>query len=359
MSTQPNRYQSIDGIRFYSAALIFLVHIIGAISTDILRIKESDLITRSADPGIAALALLADFGHHGVDLFFIISGFLMMRVSMNGRGLNPALTFLWHRFLRIYPAFALSLIAGAAIRCLVFDWPFKPSDFLANFVFLNALPPLGVLPYNFVTWSLGYEFAFYFLVPIIFLGRDLRWKFLIAVGLLIGGALVIPDTYIRFTGLLLGAVIGSISDDWNRRIARHAPLYVLLTLYVYLLIGRGMGLFAFQAFHLLFLPVSGLLFIKVVFEENALNRFFASPSFASLGRLSYSFYLWHAVCISLTLQFGLTRLGVLGQPVIAAVSYTVLSLLLSLIAASVSYELTERWYFSRRRRSPTKPLTSA
>lgn len=329
--------------------LVFIVHMVGAVALDLFRIGDSALVPTSPDDLAAGLAVLANFGHHGVDLFFIISGFLMMKVSMHGGGLGGSFEFLFRRFLRIYPAFAASLMLGTLIRVGIFEWPFKPGDFALNFLFLNAIPSLGVTPYNFVSWSLGYEFAFYFLVPLICLSSNQQARLVISVLFLLVGFLLIPGTYLRFNGLLVGAVIGCLSDEFNRRWSAKVPLIPLVLAYFAAALAWVHHLVSIHVYLAVFLPVSAALLIKITFNDNFMHRFFSMRWFGFLGNLSYSFYLWHTVCISLVLKYALVPLRLLGPTPEAVVAYVALSFLLSLVVSAASYYCFERWYFARKR----------
>ena len=61
------------------------------------------------------------YGNAGVDLFFLISGFIMVYVTSNrDRGVKPAFEFLFSRACRIYPLYwivTLAVFAVALIRC--------------------------------------------------------------------------------------------------------------------------------------------------------------------------------------------------------------------------------------------------
>jgi exopolysaccharide production protein ExoZ len=350
VSNPSGRYLALDGIRFYSALLVFLVHSIGAISQDIFRIGEAAFIPQSSNLAHAFWSTVANFGHHGVDIFFILSGFLMMKVSFDDNRIVGSARFLFRRLLRIYPAFAASLILGTLIRVQVLDWDFNAQDFLLNFLFLNAIPELGIIPYNFVTWSLGYEFAFYLLVPFIFLAPEGRVRIGLVCGLIVLGFLVIPDTYLRFLGLLFGALIGCLSDAENRRISGRFPAPVLVLAYLLINLVYILHHINIYVYLLVFLPVACLLIAKITFHTNILNNAFSIPVFGFLGKISYSFYLWHTLCISLVFRYVIYKYTQAYNPgMFGSIYYFSLSFALSILVAYVSYLLFERWYFAMRR----------
>ena len=348
MAGTSQRYTALDGIRFYSALLVFLVHAIGAISHDIFRIPEGEFTPHSANAAQAFWSLVATFGNHGVDIFFILSGFLMMKVSFDDNRWIGSLRFLWKRFLRIYPAFAAALIIGTLVRVHILDWDFKAPDFLLNFFFLNAIPELGVTPYNFLTWSLGYEFAFYLLVPFIFLARERRVRILLVCGFIALGMVFIPDTYLRFMGLLFGALFGCIDDEDSRRLSSRFPASLLVAIYLLINVIYILNIINIYVYLLIFLPVTCLLVAKITLHKNIMNTFFSMNIFGFLGKISYSFYLWHTLCISLVYRYIIYKYTLTYEPgVYGAVYYFSLSLALSILVSWVSYQLFERWYFAR------------
>jgi exopolysaccharide production protein ExoZ len=350
MSNPPGRYAALDGIRFYSALLVFLVHSIGAISQDIFKIGETDFTPQSSNLAHAFWSALANFGHHGVDIFFILSGFLMMRISFDKNKLTGTVSFLLRRFLRIYPAFAASLILGTWIRVQVMDWEFNARDFILNFFFLNAIPELGIIPYNFVTWSLGYEFAFYLLVPLIFCAPTQRSRILLLTGLIGLGFLLIPETYLRFLGLLFGALLGCLSDEDNQRISSRVPTALLVIVYLAINLAHILGAVNIYVYLAIFLPTTCLLIAKISLHVNILNSIFSLSWFSFLGRISYSFYLWHTVCIGLVYRYIIYQYTINYSPgAFGSVYYFALSLAFSILVAYVSYVLFERWYFALRR----------
>jgi exopolysaccharide production protein ExoZ len=107
-----------------------------------------------------ATSLLNALGHLGVDLFFVISGTIMfMLYGQPGvqTGLQAVATFSWRRFLRIYPLFWMTSIAGVLLGFPTIDQ--NTSTSLPKQIALLE-PPL----FNLVGWTLAYEVHFYLLV---------------------------------------------------------------------------------------------------------------------------------------------------------------------------------------------------
>jgi peptidoglycan/LPS O-acetylase OafA/YrhL len=160
------RFEAMEGLRAYAALLVFMVHYLDAYGNQVLHVDFNTFrFGQSEDAGINVLYYLFA-SHYGVDIFFLLSGFLIAKIVARS-GFNYR-SFLWHRVRRIYPAFFISLLIWTYLRVVVQDaYAFDPAQFIGNMLFLNALPELGVKAYAVMTWSLFYEFAFYLSFPIL------------------------------------------------------------------------------------------------------------------------------------------------------------------------------------------------
>ena len=137
----------------------------------------------------------ADIGHWGVDIFFVISGFIMVYVTWNApRGIAILPRYYWRRATRIYPLYWIVSLAVLAV------WLWRP-----NMVFSSndpslwrsfALFPQRELPLLAVGWTLVYEMYFYIAFGA-FLVVDRRWiplgLALWASGVCLGWVLLAPD----------------------------------------------------------------------------------------------------------------------------------------------------------------------
>ena len=106
---------------------------------------------------------LQHFGNYGVELFFVLSGFLIYEILLRKR--PPFLLFMARRAQRLYPAFFVALAIGVLID-IVRPEPKIPNSLVdgtlyltANALFIPGLFP--VIPLFSVNWSLSYEWWFY------------------------------------------------------------------------------------------------------------------------------------------------------------------------------------------------------
>jgi len=112
-----------------------------------------------------------------VDLFFIMSGFIMLHVyskdfqqRLQGETLKK---FFVARFARVYPLHLFSLLLLVVIVRWITDWgnpPIlleQPSDILPNILLLHSFGVTNIYSWNIPSWSISAEFAAYLLFPFI------------------------------------------------------------------------------------------------------------------------------------------------------------------------------------------------
>lgn len=105
-------------------------------------------------------------GAAGVDLFFVVSGFIIAAISLEPSSLRPRVTvgaFLWRRFARIVPFLWLCVAGYAALRFLGRDGSFELEPYL------RALTLFPVGPMNpSQAWTLRHEALFYLVFAAVF-----------------------------------------------------------------------------------------------------------------------------------------------------------------------------------------------
>lgn len=331
-------YPVIDGIRFYAAFIVFVEHILSGIVIEYFRIPQDQFGYSSESVTLRFINYIAD-GNHGVDIFFIISGFLMARIiAKDGFKYH---TFITSRLKRIYPAFLASLIITAAVSINVFGWPWKPVEFAYNLIFLNAFPQFSVMPYNHVSWSLGYEFAFYFVIPVLALFSRVIPPWLAATALMAAATLLIPDSLIRFNALFAGALIGTLSDSTLKSVASRLPMWVVLPAFIGCGVLKAVLQLPYLTYYWILIPCTSLLFIRLVWGPSLLGEILSLPVFRKLGTLSYSIYLYHSVIGSLVLY----KLTPWPASISGAILCFITTFALTLAASYLSYQIFEKWYF--------------
>lgn len=186
-AAHPARIAALDGLRGVAVLLVVVMHYYVVVPTP----PEYSLHRSLRDAG----ALF----HHGVDLFFVLSGFFIGGILLDYRE-SPRLlrVFYLRRALRILPLYAIllgslyvgrqvpglnALYGGRLFASALPDWPFFV--FLQNF-WMTAQQDLGP-HWLSVTWSLTIEEQFYLLLPFAVLWLPRRsLVFACAAGVLLG-----------------------------------------------------------------------------------------------------------------------------------------------------------------------------
>jgi peptidoglycan/LPS O-acetylase OafA/YrhL len=144
----------LDIIRFLAAILVLLNHFATYSAT------SPSLAAIPNDRAFAFLSVFEGVGATGVQIFFVISGFVIAMSAQGLSGLSGALRFALARALRILPALWISGLISVVALWLVGD---NPISLLDRFLRSAVLSPIG--PYiDGVVWSLVVEAVFYTLI---------------------------------------------------------------------------------------------------------------------------------------------------------------------------------------------------
>ena len=356
---------ALDGLRGWAVALVFLVHFCGSFAL-YRRGVNFDAVgdPLALVPGNLLLYWLF-YSHHGVQIFFAISGFVIAHSFADSRTLPDYLKFLGFRVLRIYPAFLVSLALAVALFAYFNGAAsIRLTTLAQNLVFLNGAFALGIPGYNYVTWSLFYEFVFYLAFPLLYVlavrcGSDpRRIAPLFWLGFLALLALASFGEWILFLPFFFGACAGLLRDATRSRIAARLPDVALIGAYVLTTtlatIGVPLARFgpggltwpATAPFYLGALAiVSTLVIIRVSEGAGFIFALLTSAPMLALGRISYSFFLVHAIVVQAA--FGLTAQEEHGSLASAAL-LALICFAVSCALASVLYQIAEKPYYRFR-----------
>lgn len=354
-------YPELTGLRGVAACWVMLFHLWG--------------LARAPRVVVAGLDLtpLFSVGYLGVDLFFVLSGFLLglpfLAWALGRKPFPDLLTYAKRRCLRVLPAFYMQLaILVVAGFVATGAWPIGLRQLLAylsmQFVFFDGIAPM----LNGVWWTLPVEWNFYLLLPLLGLAfARARW-WLIALGVLVAvlgfrlfcydllledrsiGPIAYP-MIIQLPGRLDEFVFGMLAAWFHLRRSASAPRRDLACLVLGLagvvalmagLDGRG-DIFATGDVRWIFVyaTCAGASLALVVRAAAARVRLaqwlFGGRVLAFLGTISYSVYLWHLVVFQYAARAGLTTWKI-------AAGFGGLALVLVpivLVVAWISYRWTE------------------
>ncbi len=269
-------------------------------------------------------APLLSGGFIGVDIFFVISGYLISSIILREMqdGTFRFLSFYERRARRILPALlAVMLIslpfawhyimpkglneyAGASLSALGFGsniWFWLEDSYTAEASFLKPM---------LHTWTLAVEEQFYIIFPLILMAVTAFAKRYVLGLFLIGffisleaaelGSTSAPDAtfyllHTRFWELLAGAILAKIELDRGR--SSHEMLHYIMPAFGLFLIGHSLIAFEDTMRHPSFMtamPVIGTMMVIYFARPGELvSDVLSSRLFVGIGLISYSLYLWH------------------------------------------------------------------
>jgi peptidoglycan/LPS O-acetylase OafA/YrhL len=254
-----------------------------------------------------SLSIATRYGYLGVDMFFVISGFVVL---LSAWGRHPH-EFAISRIVRLYPAYWVALTITTIVAITLSRGLFKvtPLQYLANLTMLNALPHIANV--DVVYWTLWAEIRFYLLVLLlVWFGitrarvTALLWTWLAATAVM--EAHVLPPMATTQVDLLVQSqwshyfIAGMALCLVYRSGASWQLAGILVAAYcnaVYQAIrfGHGVALRYHQALHPpAIAAIITIIFIVMTLIALRVTRRLGRPWFAVAGALTYPLYLVHA-----------------------------------------------------------------
>ena len=340
---RPLYFPAIDGLRLLAFLLVFFRHFKIAVPFPFLR----------------------ETGWIGVELFFLISGFLLtklLREEYIQQGTIQIKQFFARRALRVWPLYFFYLLVISLYAIKVGPHYFFPDRLIGNFLFydniISAIELYNPNSFTIHLWSISMEEQYYLLLPfaipwLLSLDQKKLIRFFLFAYLIILAARLIafvyktPDPFIYVLPIsgdcfLLGMMLGiGLFDNIIHRF-RSLPTFVISVLLlstIYFLPAREV-----QGFHNVYVysiiaVAFALLLISVIHQPNKLLEFiFANKLSRYLGKISYGLYIYHIISI-----YGAGRicdkLGIAAQ-----LHQLWLSLFLTVILSVLSYEFFEKFF---------------
>lgn len=300
--------------------------------------------------------LLPEFGAWGVDLFFVISGFVMW-ASTAGRTVSPA-EFYRRRIVRIVPLYwgmttcvaMVALVAPKLLRSTVFDG----AHVTASFLFVPwpnpGLPPNhtdSLSPLVIPGWTLNYEMFFYLLFGACLLVSQ-RLRPLVIAAMLAGSMIIarqlaptVPIAAFYASSMLLeflgGVLIGVVAERLRLNAPDRLAWVGIGALLVGLCVAEEAGALASRALYLGPLAVAAIV-VAVAADRNRIKR---RQSLQTLGDASYSIYLVHIFVIA-GLRVAMTRAGVEVRDVGGELAFVAAAVVASAGVGHALHRLFER-----------------
>lgn len=339
---------SLTGIRALAAFLVLFLHADQNIPIGIIHIG---VVSR---------------GYLGVDLFFLLSGFILTYVyfdSMERPTGRKFAIFMWHRFVRLYPVHITVLAAlavvvlGAGRLGLNLRSPesFTFSALPWQVLLIHAWGVTDQMSWNVPSWSISAEWFAYLCFPLVAAGlgrvKDPRVLLVIAVASLGAAALVFSMAGWGLSGAWIApSALVRIASSFvcGAALCRYAVLHrALESKSVFNDAAAMVALLAFLAGPSFGVPDFALIALLAIFiamlpmSNGITARLFSLVPIVWLGEISYSRYMVHfPVLRALSIVFKPERLAAMGP--VAAIGVYCLSIGICVAVAAGLYYLVER-----------------
>jgi len=345
----------LDGLRGLAILMVFFFH-------------YGDL-SNSPSQVLRLIALVKGAGWVGVDLFFVLSGFLITGILLDTRRDSHYFrNFYMRRMLRLFPVF----YGTAAVLLLVtplFHIHWRPAQawylfYGANFLQLYDFSLSFARPFTLMhIWSLALEEQFYFVWPLLIYFVANRPKLLkITLGILVAAPLLrillvqmsVPPLAIycllptRMDGFAVGGGLAVLMRDTDMAaLARRCRILfpVCLAIIAGLVVARGTSKFTDSWMIQIGYSTLAFLFASLVTlslqPAGMVHRIFSWSVLRFYGRISYGFYVYHELIHDLTKPIYYTYIRHLRNNTVAGALYTFSVLVLITILSVLSYQFFE------------------
>jgi len=280
----------IQILRFIAAVSVIAFHALG-VAPDGFKVAESPI------------SFVLSYGGRGVDLFFVISGFIIFYAT-HGTTLTPA-EFLRRRVERIVPPYFFVIFAVTVLAVTLpatfgaTDW-YTPRHILKSLAFVAFTD--GEMPVVYVGWSLEYEMYFYLAAALLMAATRDAWRNIVVifsalaiVGRIPGVEPALGNYAFFFDPMILEFVLGVIVGqvfvkgrvDWPMPVAAAcAVAAVLVTDPTQRVIVSG-------------IPSALLVMAAAFVSRKRTDPSWPERALARLGDASYSIYLAQVETVSL------------------------------------------------------------
>ncbi|MCD6017957.1 MAG: acyltransferase 3 [Bacteroidetes bacterium] len=305
----PKNIKELDGLRGIACLLVLIHHCF----TGVLGKEPTGLSGTLLD--IVQVLFVS-----GVDLFYVLSGFLVGGIIIdNARSPNFIKVFFIRRVCRIFPIYYLLILSFAVGLYFFIDIPWTKIALLKNpypiwtyFTYLqsyffglgNNSGPLWVA----VTWSVSVEEQFYLLMPFVFLflgGR--RALFFVICGIIVAPFIRyflfhkfgFYAAYMMFPGrmdsIFWGVLLAFLlrSEKWRSLLNDYSAYILSLIVVVFALLAFHIGTDLVSKFTLLAIFYTGIIWAVLEGKLPRVSKMLNLRFFTYTGLISYAIYMFH------------------------------------------------------------------
>jgi len=367
------RTKELDGLRGIAVIMVMALHIF----------KRANEFTQH--PALYFITSLTSIGWVGVDIFFVLSGFLITSILLRTKEKeNYFKNFYMRRILRIFPLYYICI--GIIIAFIpILDPGFSsqiprvlPLLILYQQNWISIFGGVWLTQYLTVTWSLAIEEQFYLIWPAIvyFAQKNLLIK--ISIGVIILSVLVrilgllfwnntnqitvffFYNTFTRFEQLVFGALlaIAFTFADWKERLrVMSFPVFLVSFSTFIALCIVALPNIPHPAYGNIPLTLAGytlssifsaalIAFLLLNYKKTILHKFFQTNVLVFFGIHSYAMYLLH-LPIALILLDALWHTEMRGWK--AYFAYIILSYSITAVISFLTWHLLEKHMLNLKR----------
>jgi len=367
------RYGGLDGLRAIAIILVLLFHLTPE---------------RNSDNGLYSIVFkIAGIGYVGVDLFFVLSGFLITSILLRYRREGkPLRIYFYRRLLRIVPLYYTVLVFVVFIVPLlsnIYRYPLVAEQLPYWLYVSNYIPMDTELSKTFSLshfWSLAVEMQYYMVWPIlmIFVPKARVVNYIIAFLMFVfflRSWLVFNDVYwqvtfmwtpMRIDGLLIGSLIAILRDREGDVMHSSRRFLVICAVPLGILIAsvawyhQAGAIFRSPESVSFFLVRVGLpllvsiffgLLLVLALEDSAFTRVLSSRVFVFIAKYSYGIYVLHFLLSPIFLSFFLPPMkSYFGETDAAIYSYFLVTSGITLMLSIASYHALENRFLQIKKR---------
>ena len=348
------RIPELDGLRGIAILLVVSFHYI-----------NNQLVGHS-NPFAKIAAKLTSFGWVGVDLFFVLSGFLIGSILIkNKKTTNFFSTFYIRRLVRIVPNYYLLILLFLLLVSIPFfsgsyfvtgnnNIPWWSYFLMVHNFYMAFLDNMGN-PAMSVTWSIGIEEQFYIIFPfIVFYAKDTWLPYILLLAIIVASLLRLQysswiSPYVllpcRMDAISFGALIAWVNCRFDLKVLVYSwqkLLWIILftdviiSFFLYYNFG-DLGVIKHFLFAIFF---SVCLVYALTFTNSWYSVFLRNSILRWVGSISYSLYLFHYLFLGVFHRI-FSGSGFIGIVNLKDVFVSLFALAFSLLFSRVIYQKLE------------------
>jgi peptidoglycan/LPS O-acetylase OafA/YrhL len=334
-----NRLEELDGLRGIAAFMVFLSHVIGLLAVS----KFVDFYQNTP------IRVISD-GNAAVDIFFVLSGFVLSLPFVDkNKGLNY-FSFVMKRIFRLYPTYWICILLSVFIKDYfnpsamnsLSEWgrslwikPITGVDILRHLPLIIKMDGHAINP---IVWTLAVEMKMSLILPI-FIFWIKKWDSELSQILLVLTSIVLSYLTGKFEFLPLFIIGLVLSKHWRHfeaiKNVHSFNLFLMFTLSIILIGNRFIFSFDYATHTQSLITALGTaLFIPLAIWGRAINKALKHPGVDFLGKISYSFYLYHFPLLLVTVS--------LLYPIFESIFIpAIISLFLTIVISFISFRIIE------------------